>query len=406
MRKTLAILLLLMILLAGVAFSEGDLPYLLKPIDKELRVYERMSEKANPAGYIQPGAEGAVEVMAIIGSWCQVSFSTEEGDVQGYLPLRFFERATPTAEPTLTPDPEAARRVSVSNAQKGYRLNLREEPTGTARSIAKYYTGAQALLTGQTRNGFAEVEIGGTKGWMDQRYLAPTGTVVIETPLVTISNPGSGANLRSGAGTDNAILGWLPHGTDVLILGVTSSGWFHVETFSTGIVGYVSESLLSETEPFSYGFDSDSPSTGALAASDASAYINTFRTGSVLNLRKEASTSAKSLGVFHTGTPVDILSYTRTGWAFVRIGQTEGYMDSQYLVPTAPTNRGQRAWVANDYADGLNLRTMPSAGSALLAYLPNGASLTLYGELSDGWCYVQSGDMTGYVLATGLKTTK
>ena len=116
--------------------------------------------------------------------------------------------------------------------------------------------------------------------------------------------------------------------------------------------------------------------------------------------------SAKSLGLFYTGTPVTVLSYTRDGWAYVRIGQTEGYMDADYLAPNAPTQHGAEYVVRNSRATGLNLRALPSTGGELLDFAPNYATLTVLGELSDGWCYVEYNGKTGYMLGDYLRKAK
>ena len=49
---------------------------------------------------------------------------------------------------------------------------------------------------------------------------------------------------------------------------------------------------------------------------------------------------------------------------------------------------------------------MPSTGGEILAFLPNYTEVTVLGELSDGWCYIQYGEVFGYMLGTYLQTTK
>jgi uncharacterized protein YgiM (DUF1202 family) len=132
-------------------------------------------------------------------------------------------------------------------------------------------------------------------------------------------------------------------------------------------------------------------------------YINTRTAGGQLHLRKSAAVSAKSLGLFYTGTPVNVLSYTRDGWAYVQIGHTEGYMDADYLTSTKPTHYGLKRTVRNSRANGLNLRALPSTGGELLTFAPNYEAVTVLGELSDGWCYVDYNGTIGYMLGTYLK---
>lgn len=51
----------------------------------------------------------------------------------------------------------------------------------------------------------------------------------------------------------------------------------------------------------------------------------------------------------------------------------------------------------------LNLRSYPSSVGAILANLPNGASVTVYGEWQ-GWYVVRYGDLTGYAAAAYIET--
>ncbi len=412
MRKFLPLLLSLCLMLSWLPAQAEVYPtstpipgYTLRKSADEVRVFAAQSTKAKIVGYIIPGGSQEVHVLYVNGDWCYISFTSIDGTSYGYVPLSCFDVA---AKPTPTPRPsttfESGTAAWVVNLQEGYRLNLREEPSYTAASLGKYYTGAPVTLTGQVENGFAQVLLAGIWfGWMDVRYLNTNAlSFVPEMPQVSVSNPGSGAVLRSGPGTSHSRVGWYPHGTAVIVMGVRADGWYHVMVNES--VGYMSESVLSGSFPYGYGMDSDNPTLSDGAVDDTLHYVNTRSSNGVLNLRKSASSSARSLGKFYTGTPLTILSYTRTGWAYVRIGQTEGYMDADYLTATQPTRCGDARVIRNSRANGLNFRTAPSTGGELIAFLPNYTQVTVLGELSDGWCYVQYEGMLGYMLGSSLES--
>ena len=222
-----------------------------------------------------------------------------------------------------------------------------------------------------------------------------------ELPQVTVASS-TGTVLRSGPGTNYAQLSRYGYGTLVTVLGVREDGWYHVQVEEQ--VGYMAETVLSGSFPYGYGMDSDNPAADSQA--DSLLYINTRSSGGTLHLRKSATSSSKSLGQFYTGTPLTVLSYTRTGWAYVRIGQTEGYMAADYLTPTQPTQFGDKRVVRNKRASGLNLRSTPSTGGELLTFVPNNSQVIVLGELSDGWCFVQYGDIEGYMLGSSLESTR
>lgn len=411
MKKILALLTALMLTAALPAAADispqataTPLPgYSLRQTDETLTVFATRSVKANIAGRIQWDTPD-VYVLEVQGDWCYVSFPASYGTGYGYLPLSCFDVA-PKPTPTPAPYPEfaAGTEAWILNSGEGYRLNLRDKPAYAARSLGKYYTGTPVTLTGKVEDGFAQVLLAGTSiGWLDVRFLTLDAQgFVPEMPTVTIKNRGSGANLRSGPATSYSRLGWYGHGTEVIILGVRSDGWYHVTV--DGKIGYIAESMLSGSFRFDYGTDSDDPRlTDNMADGTAVYYLNTRTAGGQLHLRKEASTASKSLGLFYTGTPLTVISYTRTGWAYVRIGHLEGYMDADYLSDRKPTQLGETRIIRNDQADGLNLRALPSTGAEVLDFLVNYTQLTVLGELSDGWCYVLHGDVYGYMLGTSL----
>ena len=283
MKKILALLTALMLTAALPAAADispqataTPLPgYSLRQTDETLTVFATRSLKANIAGRIHWDTPD-VHVLEVQGDWCYVSFPASYGTGYGYLPLSCFDVA-PKPTPTPAPYPEfaAGTEAWILNSGEGYRLNLRDKPTYAARSLGKYYTGTPVTLTGKVEDGFAQVLLAGTSiGWLDVRFLTlDSQGFVPELPTVTIKNRGSGANLRSGPATSYSRLGWYGHGTEVIILGVRSDGWYHVTV--DGKIGYISESMLSGSFRFDYGTDSDDPRlTDNMADGTAVYYLN------------------------------------------------------------------------------------------------------------------------------------
>lgn len=137
----------------------------------------------------------------------------------------------------------------VVNPNPGERLNLRSAPSPDADSLGSYYTGTLAVNYQQEKNGYLRVQIGFETGYMDKRYLvAYNSTDRSELPLTRIDNPdGSGANLRFSPATSAELLSFHPNGTEVVVMGASSNGWYHV--MIDGVTGYVMESKLAR--PFS-----------------------------------------------------------------------------------------------------------------------------------------------------------
>lgn len=379
----------------------------LKPSTDEVKAYKNPSLSSQLVGYIIVGGRQEVQVLAMQDDWYYVGFTSIYGTSYGWIQASCFEpvpTATPEPVPTPIPTPVTDPNTAyVFNSQSGYRLNLRTEPSASSTSLGKYYTGVPVTLNGRSRNGYQHVTIGTLSGWMDQRYL--TGTNLFfedEMPIVTVDNLRSGVNLRSGPSTSYARIGWYPHGTDVVVLGVRADGWYHV--MISGQSGFVSSTLLSDSFPWQYGSDSDNPAvTGALSGAVNTQYVMAQGANAQLPMYASASHTGRVLGRFYTGTQVTVLSYTRTGWNYVRIGDLEGYMDANYLSITAPEQYGVRCSIENPYGTGLNLRRMPSSTSEIIRLCPNYTQVIVLGDLHDGWCYVQVGEQTGYMMGQRLK---
>lgn len=417
MKKLCAALLFFALLMSGTALASGvtlltptpaaSPALVLRPSADEVKAYESPSVNAKIVGYIIPGSRTQkVNVLYGQGSWYYVSFTSIYGVSYGWIPASCFV-STATSTPVLTPTPSPTPALNgswyVTTNVSGNRLNLRTQPNQNATSLGKYYAGTPVQPTGRSSNGYYQVRIGTFTGYMDARYLTNNPySLTSELPQVTVNHPGSGLNLRLGPSTDYQKVTWLPHGTQVTVLGIRQDGWYHVMALDQ--VGFVSCEYLSRTFSWQYG-DSDAASSSVVATLVVAGGGSDNQ--ACLHLRKEPSTYAESLGLFYGGTEVEVLAYTRTGWAQVRIGQVSGYMDMRYLgqVGTA-TRYGDERVISNPYGTGLNLRALPSTQGEVLLLCPNGATVTVLGELKSGWSYVQVGNVFGYMITERLAKPK
>lgn len=396
------------------------------PSQEEVRVYAEPDMDAKIVGYIMTGGQQQVYVLGERNEWYYVGFTTTYGTSYGWIHTSFFHSGeTPTAVPTATPAPEESFWCEASyvvNAGAGYRLNLRSSPAADASSMGKYYTGTPLLLTGRVSSSYAQVQIGTQTGWMDVRFLItrdeyrrPGITLQerllsmddpsVETPVVTVQSSSGGAAFRSEPSASASRLGWYDNGTEVLILGVRSDEWYHVVIGEQ--TGFMAASVLSANYPFQYGTDSDNPALNSSIGSNVGLmYVAGLKSGGQLALCAQASYSSKVLGRFYAGTPVSVVSYTRTGWAYVCIGQLEGYMDMSFLSTAIPHQTGKRCEIRNSHGTGMNLRALPTTAGELIGFYPNYTEVIVLGDVEDGWCYVQVGENSGYMLGSRLKEKK
>ena len=114
--------------------------------------------------------------------------------------------------------------------------------------------------------------------------------------------------------------------------------------------------------------------------------------GGHLNLRQQASLTAKVLGQFPTGTLVEIVK-PGTEWHQVQVNGQEGFMLARYL------NTGEKeiaATVRTNTGIGLNLREEPRMSGAIITSFKPGAKVTVT-QKGSVWSRVKAGGHEGFM---------
>ena len=114
--------------------------------------------------------------------------------------------------------------------------------------------------------------------------------------------------------------------------------------------------------------------------------------GGRLNLRAEASLSAKVLGQFPTGTLVEILEPGQD-WHKVQVDGVSGYMMAKYLSGDA---REVSATVRTNTGAGLNFREEPHMEGAIITSYKPGTAVTVL-QKGAAWSRVRVGDREGFM---------
>lgn len=133
---------------------------------------------------------------------------------------------------------------------------------------------------------------------------------------------GDGLRLRSGAGMENSILASANTGDTVMVLS-QQDGWYKVD-FGTQ-VGYMSAGYVS-----------------VATTADADLGLGMVTTsGSTLNLRAQANTSAQVLAHMPNGAAVELTGFT-DGWYKLTYNGVAGYASSEYITPVLDANGTRR----------------------------------------------------------------
>lgn len=334
------------------------------------------------------------------GSWIEISPGTDQwyqaktmDGKQGYMSKNYLTTGNTqvlTIGYTANPAPSAF-------------TNLRQSADYNSGVIARYYNGVPAVVLGQL-NGWYQVNINGTVGYMRSEFLQ-VSTMVGSSDLATIVTPGNTPlNLRYGPSTAYASMKQFNGGRYVMVLN-RGNGWWQVSI--DGYVGFMDVNFLRNGLQGTGGGNGGGTGDGSTGggtnpSADAYALVKNPGANQILNLREQPSQTARSIGQYKTNTKVTILQQG-VQWSKVKVNATGkiGWMMSRYLqlynLPAAPVKT-----ISQPNGTFVNLRKGESLNSAVLTRLNHGTPVTV---LVPGgqWTKVQYNGYVGYVLSNFLK---
>ena len=313
-------------------------------------------------------------------------------------------------------------------------LNLRQQPTTASSVLARMPHGTQVNLL--SREGeWSRVQYGTLTGYVMTAYLTvqedgvdetPSGVVSLGTATVALSDESQTLNLRAAPTTNAAILSRLRHGQTLTVL-ERYSGWTYVQ-YGT-LSGYVMNDYIVYDADGGDSEDSNGESGGENGGENNGQ--TAFQTAIVLpsgglNLRAGANTSSGVIMVLPQGTMLTVTGEVHdNGMLPVLLGSVAGYVSSDYVYVTdealatatpapsaaptpeptaAPTQNptaGEREATVTAYG-GLKLRRLPDTSAATLTTMPYGSTVTVTGEIVNGFYAVSYEELSGYAGAQYL----
>ncbi len=180
-----------------------------------------------------------------------------EIELMGFTPdwwhIRLVESGLTGFVPAHSPQFKEPQFVTVLNPNPSDRLHLRVNPSKSAASQGKYYSGVKGMILGYAGNNqWVAVRIGILTGYMDARYIVTDAKAQAKIkslcPRVQVKNPAGTQhlNLRELPSETSASLGLYATGTSVKVLGVGPT-WYHVEV--NGVTGFMMAKFLDPKLP-------------------------------------------------------------------------------------------------------------------------------------------------------------
>ena len=268
---------------------------------------------------------------------------------------------------------------------KGGKLNLRQQPSLSAKVLGQFPTGTLVEIV-EAGDEWHKVEVNGKSGYMMAKFLNSGET---QQTAVVRTNTGIGLNLREEPATNGAIITSAKNGAQVVVL-QKGREWSRVSV--NGEEGFMATQYLH------FGNAPVKP-TGKVAV------VANPKDTQVLNLRQTASLDAKVLDYYRNGVKVTILSAGDT-WHKVQVEDGKiGYMMAKFLKVTDEEMvvKPFQAKVVNiNGGSYVNLRAKASLNAKIIDRIDVGSTVTVTEHGTD-WCKVIADGVEGYMSTWFLK---
>ena len=268
---------------------------------------------------------------------------------------------------------------------KGGKLNLRQQPSLSAKVLGQFPTGTLVEIV-EAGDEWHKVEVNGKSGYMMAKFLNSGET---QQTAVVRTNTGIGLNLREEPATNGAIITSAKNGAQVVVL-QKGREWSRVSV--GGEEGFMATQYLH------FGNAPVKP-TGKVAV------VANPKDTQVLNLRQTASLDAKVLDYYRNGVKVTILSAGDT-WHKVQVEDGKiGYMMAKFLKVTDEEMvvKPFQAKVVNiNGGSYVNLRAKASLNAKIIDRIDVGSTVTVTEHGTD-WCKVIADGVEGYMSTWFLK---
>ncbi len=271
-------------------------------------------------------------------------------------------------------------------------LILRNAPSYSGNIVSSYPSGTVVQITGRSGSWYSVIAPDGMTGYMLGNYLKIQGSGITNgSDAWVTSRNGLNVRLRTGPGTNYSILSSYAPGTKVAIISY-GKDWSMIRVGN--FTGYMMTRYLTGNNNNS-GQENVIPSVG-----EYDVYV-TSRNGKGVNLRMGPSKVNKAIATYDVGTAARMVQYGAT-WSYIRIGQTYGYMMTEFLTTTKPSGgvpvpSVSAAYVTSANGKSVNLRTGPGKQYQVITSFAVGTPLTVISNVAD-WCYISIGNYNGYMM--------
>ncbi|MDM0456993.1 SH3 domain-containing protein [Clostridium perfringens] len=308
-------------------------------VSSSLNVRERASISSKVIGSLSGNTK--VTIVGEEGAFYKIEYKGSHG----YVAKEYVKDVTESNnsnQGTQTPEkpiiPENTEKIGIVNVSSS--LNVREGASTSSKVIGSLSGNTKVTIVGE-EGAFYKIEYRGSHGYVAKEYIKDVtesnnsnqGTQTPEKPSnpeinekTGIVNVSSSLNVREGASTSSKVIGSLSGNTKVTIVG--EEGAFYKIEYK-GSHGYVAKEYVKDVT------ESNNSNQGTQTPEKPSIPENSKKTGVVtaskgLNVRKEANTSSKIIGILNSRESVEIIGEENGFYKITYKGQ-EAYSSKNYI---------------------------------------------------------------------------
>jgi len=335
-----------------------------------------------------------VSIIEISNGWYKVNYNNTTGWISGQY-VNLYNNSTGQAST-----------IGVVTADA---LNVRSGASTSTSIIGSLNESAMVQII-STSNGWHKIKFNNTTGFVSAEYIntssgnldsgnsySSTEDTVISTGIVNAD----ALNVRSGASTNNSIIGSLNESAMVQIIS-TSNGWHKIKFNNT--TGFVSAEYITLSSTNDNSENNNSNSDNDNSPNENTVISTGIVNADALNVRSGASTSNSIIGSLNENAMVQIIS-TNNGWHKIKFNGGTGFVSAEFIsdgtgtvIPPAiavPSHTVDGK-VAIINADALNVRSGASTSYSVVTTVRYGSKLPII-SYTNGWYKVNVGSTTGYI---------
>ncbi|MBQ9325245.1 MAG: SH3 domain-containing protein [Clostridia bacterium] len=292
--------------------------YILSPNSAPVNVRASATKNSKVVDLAVTGTE--VKVLGVEGEWTHVKV----GDAEGYVKTSFITPTDPLKNPgSNTGSSKTQTTVYIVSPDNGS-VNIRAGAGENNPVITRAASGTPAtLITGGSN--WSRIQTGDTVGYVRSEFLSQTvpGTTAAKAKAVTkyVQSVNSApVNMRAEKSRSSRVVDELVTGTEVTVLS-SDGNWSEISV--AGKTGYIMNLYLTDYK------------AGTYLTEDSYIAYTTSPNGGKVRMRYGAGTGYHVVTALDFGTRVTVLTHVQ-GWARVRCGNYEGFINEKYLTTEKP----------------------------------------------------------------------